>query len=129
MNAPASPIDSIELPEVELPCRIGVAPGEQDRPQRLRLDLRIFLDLRAAARSGNLVDTVDYADLLEEIEALAQSRGWNLLEELAGRIAETSLRKPGVERVAVCLTKLQPPWPPHRGTVRVRLERRVGEAT
>jgi 7,8-dihydroneopterin aldolase/epimerase/oxygenase len=123
MNAPASPLDCIELPAVELPCRIGVAPGEADRPQTLRLRLWVYADLARAAASGDLHDTIDYCELLDRVEELAASQTWTLLETLAGRMLDLVGALPRVQGTTVRLEKVRPPWSDRRGPAAVCMQR------
>ncbi len=123
MNAPASQLDRIEVPDLRVACRIGVAPGESDHPQTLRLSLHIHLDLRRAGRSDRLSDSVDYADLIDRIEALVQSRTWALLEGLGQAVSELVLCDARVEGITLRVEKVRPPWDPSRGPVAIRLQR------
>lgn len=129
MNALPPSADRIEVPAAALSCRIGVAPGESDQPQTLRLGLSVYLDLAPAARSVDLAKTVDYAKLMDRVEALLSERVYVLLEEAAEAVCSLILEDPKVCRVEVRVEKVSPPWPERRGAVAVRLTReRVGRS-
>ncbi|MFY7928435.1 MAG: dihydroneopterin aldolase, partial [Oligoflexus sp.] len=57
------PLDEIRLQDLQVRCMIGIYPEEAVRTQALRLQLSLYLDTRAAALSGQLDQTVDYAAL------------------------------------------------------------------
>lgn len=115
--------DLVEWPGMLLPCRIGVLPGESDRPQLLRLFLRVYADLTPAMASGRIEDTLDYGRLSEEIRRVVDRGPWTLLESLAGELLRELTRDPRVARAAVRISKENPPLPEDVGPVAVEIER------
>lgn len=120
---PFPPADLLEWTSMRLPCRIGVLPGESDRPQPLRVRLRLRADLTAATESGELGDTLDYARISEQVRAVVEDGPWTLLEKLAGEILREVTRDPRVMRASVRLTKDRPPLGPEVGPISVEIER------
>ncbi len=87
----------------------GVFDFERREGQTFRVDLVLALDTRAAARSDDLADTVDYGTLADRVVALVEGPPVNLIETLAERIAVLCLTQPGVENVQVTVHKPSAP--------------------
>ena len=66
----------------------GVLPHEATEGQDFIVDLLITLDLRAASLSDNLHETINYADLAQIAHDNIVGERVQLIERLAGRIAE-----------------------------------------
>jgi dihydroneopterin aldolase len=66
----------------------GVLPHEAIEGQEFIVDLLINLDLQAASRSDELTDTVNYADLAQIVHKNIVGERVQLIERLAGRIAD-----------------------------------------
>jgi 7,8-dihydroneopterin aldolase/epimerase/oxygenase len=103
----------------------GVLPQEQDKAQPFSLDLDVWLDPTPAGASDDLVDTVDYGELVERSLAVVEQRSFALLEALAAAVGDEVL---GTDRrivaVAVTVRKLRPPLSARLGSVGVRAVRR-----
>ena len=104
-------MDRIELRGLRLVGTHGVLAEEQSRPQPFEVDLDVHADLRAAGRSDDLEDTVDYGGLAEAVARIVTTEHHALLERLAERIAETALADSRVASVTVTVRKLRPPIP------------------
>jgi dihydroneopterin aldolase len=115
--------DHIELRGLVASGYCGALPEEQQRPQPLEVDLDLHLDLDDSARSDALDDTVDYGALCAAVEQVITSERFTLLERLAARIAEVSLRDGRAFAVSVTVRKLRPPVPQQLATAGVHLER------
>ncbi len=88
----------------------GVNAEEQKLGQRFRLDLTLWTDLQAAARSDDLADTISYAAVYALIAPIMTGSPSRLLEHVAGRIATALLAaEPRLARLRVRLLKLDPP--------------------
>jgi dihydroneopterin aldolase len=66
----------------------GVLPHEETDGQEFTVDLLVTLDLRAASLSDDLQDTINYADLAQIAHDNIVGDRVQLIERLAGRIAE-----------------------------------------
>ena len=78
------------------------------------VDLVLGLDTRAAARSDDLQDTVDYGSLVAAVKKAIETDPVDLIETLAQRIADVCLADPRVQWTEVTVHK---PRRPHRGDV------------
>ncbi|MGQ0844966.1 MAG: dihydroneopterin aldolase [Sporichthyaceae bacterium] len=85
--------------------RHGVLAEEQVLGQPFFVDVNLGLDTRPAAKSDDVADTVDYADLADRVVALVEGEPVKLIETLADRIAAECLSRPRVESVEVTVHK------------------------
>jgi len=98
---------------------------EQERrtEQPFRVDITLMGHFSSAAQTDSLDDTIDYGIVLKTVNRILTGESVNLLETLAGRIAEELSVIQLVENVRVRVTKLCPPIPDFNGTVAVEVER------
>ena len=66
----------------------GVLPHEATEGQEFSVDLLVILDLRAVSLSDDLTQTINYADLAQIAHDNIVGDRVQLIERLAGRIAE-----------------------------------------
>jgi dihydroneopterin aldolase len=104
-------VDTIHINGIEIMGVHGVLPEEQQRAQPFAVDITLVVDLTAAAASDDLADTVDYGAVAEAVAAVVAQERFQLLERLAGRIADECRTDPRVQGVTVSLRKLRPPVP------------------
>mmetsp|Transcript_19338 Transcript_19338/g.28037 ORF Transcript_19338/g.28037 Transcript_19338/m.28037 type:complete len:139 (-) Transcript_19338:450-866(-) len=86
--------------------RHGVFDEEKRLGQRFVVDVKIRLNLRAAARSDSVEDTVDYAKVFATVQRIIRGEAKNTVEAVAGQIADeilTGHEKP--EEVVVRVAK------------------------
>jgi dihydroneopterin aldolase len=98
-------MDVIALSGVRAYGRHGANPGERDAEQPFDIDIRLDLDLSAAAHSDDLGDTVNYADLHERVVGIVQSTSFKLLERLANELLHEIFRDARVARAEVAIAK------------------------
>ncbi|MDG6915655.1 MAG: dihydroneopterin aldolase [Nitrososphaerota archaeon] len=55
-------MDRIFIENLHVDCLVGVTEEERRRPQGVVVDVSIFRDLRRAAQTGKVGDTVDYRE-------------------------------------------------------------------
>jgi dihydroneopterin aldolase len=115
--------DRIELRGLRVLGTHGALPEEHDRAQPFEVDLDVAVDLRAAATSDGLDDTVDYGALAVRAAAVVTDERHVLLERVAQGIADAVLEDPRVRGVAVTVRKLRPPVPVDLATAAVRVVR------
>jgi 7,8-dihydroneopterin aldolase/epimerase/oxygenase len=103
--------DWILLSGMSFPCLIGVFDWEQERAQTLSVEIALALDLDGAA-GGDLGASVNYAEVLEEVQFIAREGRWRLLESMAAAIlrhllapSSASWPRPPVEAVRIKLAK------------------------
>jgi dihydroneopterin aldolase len=87
----------------------GVFDFERRDGQVFVVDLVLGLDTRAAARSDDLQETVDYGSLVAKVKRAIESDPVDLIETLAQRLADVCLADPRVEWTEVTLHKPHAP--------------------
>jgi dihydroneopterin aldolase len=115
--------DRIEVRTLRLVGVHGLLPEERSRPQPFEIDLDLEVDMTRAAASDDLVDTADYGAVIEVAAEVVAGAPHDLLESLAGAIADAVLRIAHVTSVTVAVRKLRPPVPFDVGSTGVRLTR------
>jgi dihydroneopterin aldolase len=104
--------DRIEIRDLRVLGVHGVLPEERERAQPFSVDLVAWVDMAAAQQSDDLADTVDYGALAQLAADVVGGRSSQLLEALAGRLADALLgADPRLLAVAVTVRKLRPPLP------------------
>ncbi len=88
------------------------------------MDAQLSLDLSPAAASDDLRTTVDYGVVAARIVEVCTKERVNLLERLAGRLAQMLLAEFPCEEVRVRVRKLTPPMQGLQGTPGVEISRR-----
>ena len=119
-----APGDRIEVLGLRLLGVHGVLPEERQRPQPFSVDLVAWVDMAAAQQSDDLADTVDYGALAQLAADVVGGRSYQLLEALAGRLADALLgTDTRLGAVAVTVRKLRPPLALDVGSTGVRVYR------
>lgn len=116
-------MDHIRIDGLEVFAHHGALPHEREVGQRFVIDVDLALDLSPAAASDALADTVDYGRLADEVVGIASADPVDLIETLAGRVADHCLTEPRVQEVEVTVHKPQAPLPVVAREVSVRLHR------
>jgi dihydroneopterin aldolase len=100
---------TIEITGLSLYTHVGVTPAEQEVGQRLLLDLRIDVGESDATLTDQLEDTVDYAQVCEMANLVAQQRTYKTLERLCAAIADRLIASYDVNSVWIKAAKPEPP--------------------
>ena len=87
----------------------GVLPEEREQGQLFVVDVVLELDLRPAAASDDVADTVDYGALATRLGAVVAGEPVDLIETLAERLAGVCLADRRVHRVEVTVHKPDAP--------------------
>ena len=120
-------MDRITLTGMRFEGHHGVSEDERRFPQPLEVDLEVEVDLRGAARSDRLADTIDYGPLIEIARRTVEERSFQLLEAVAGAIAEETWRlAPLATAVTVRVRKLGVPVAVDMDHAQVELRREGG---
>jgi dihydroneopterin aldolase len=83
----------------------GVREFERRDGQDFVVDLAVWADLASAARSDDVADTLDYAELAGTAARAVGGPARNLIETVAADIAERVLGDPRAEQVEVTVHK------------------------
>jgi dihydroneopterin aldolase len=101
--------DRIQLTGLRVRGRHGVYEAERRDGQDFLVDATLWLDSRPAAASDDVADTVDYGVLAERIAVVVGGEPVNLIETLAGRLAELCMADERVIAAEVTVHKPQAP--------------------
>ncbi len=100
-------LDKILLRDLSLECLIGIHPQERVKKQKIFLSVALYTDIKAAAQSDDVKDTIDYDHLSQSLIKMVGENRFFLIETLAERIASLCLEDERVLQVKVTLDKPQ----------------------
>lgn len=103
--------DRITLTGLRVRGRHGVFARERRDGQDFLVDVTAWLDLAPAAASDDLADTLDYGALAERAAVVVAGEPHDLIEVVAGRIADDVLTDPRVRAVEATVHKPAAPIP------------------
>lgn len=89
----------------------GVMPEERVLGQKFVVDVDLYRDLRRPGSSDQVADTINYAEVYQQIKTIVTEERFQLLERLAERIAEQILNEFSCESIRVEIHKPQAPIP------------------
>lgn len=124
-KAAANRMDKIFLSALSIECIVGIWEWERRVKQTVIIDLEMAADIRRAAASDRIEDTIDYKKVAKRLIAFVGDSQFNLVETLAEQIARVVVVEFGVEWVKVRLNK--------QGAIRgardvgIEIERRRGD--
>jgi dihydroneopterin aldolase len=113
----------IVIERLECDGYCGVTREEQERPQKLAVDVELDFSTDQAAGTDDLKNTIDYAAVADRIVALVSLEHCYLLESLADKILTMLFATFPAERVRIWVRKLHAPLSTIAGSVGVRIER------
>lgn len=99
-------MDLIYIRDLKIECIIGVYDWERRVRQTVILDLDLGADIRRAAQTDAIADTVNYKAVSKRLVEYVGDSQFQLVETLAERVAE------------ILLTEFQLPW------VRVKINKK-----
>ena len=98
-------MDKIFLSALTVECIVGIWEWERRVKQTIILDLEMAADIRRAAASDRIEDTIDYKKVAKRLLAFVGDSQFHLVETLAERVAQVVVLEFGVEWVKVRLNK------------------------
>ncbi len=107
----SEPTVTVEITGLSLYTRHGVSDAERELGQRLVIDVEFELADCDAIVTDRVEDTVDYAEVCEQVALAAQERSYKTLERLCNAIVDRLMDRYGAESVRVKAAKPEPPIP------------------
>lgn len=98
-------MDTIYLHQLKIETVIGIFEWERRTKQTLILDLDLAADVRKAAASDSIEDTLNYKSLAKRLISFVGDGQFNLVETVAERVAAIILDEFDVKWVRVCVNK------------------------
>jgi 7,8-dihydroneopterin aldolase/epimerase/oxygenase len=117
-------MDCIHINQIRAYGYVGALPEEHVLGQWFEVDLTLWIDLAKSGKSDLLSDTLDYCDVIEEVQTLVKTAQYVLLEKLAAVIADAVLKYQQVSQVHVKLTKPNAPIPDFGGKITIDILRK-----
>ena len=102
---------TIEISGLSLFTHVGVTAAEREVGQRLLLDVRLEVGDCDATVTDRIEDTIDYGEVCDSANLVAQQRSYKTLERLCAAIADRLLDHFGAQSVWVKAAKPEPPLP------------------
>ena len=100
---------TIEVSGLSLYTHVGVTEAEREIGQRLLIDLRLDVGDVDATLTDRLEDTIDYSEVCQLTNLVAQQRTYKTLERLCTAIADRLLEDYDAHAVWVKAAKPEPP--------------------
>jgi len=117
-------VDTLTLDDVRFFGRHGVTKAEESVGAWFSVDVALSVDLAPAAVSDDLGAAVDYGAVAKRVVEIGTGARVNLIERLAGLMAEALLREFPAREVRVRLRKMTAPLDGLVGTPGVEMTRR-----
>jgi dihydroneopterin aldolase len=105
----AEPSVRVEITGLSLYTHHGVEEAERAVGQRLVFDLSFEVGDCDAIVTDRVEDTVDYADVCQQVALAAQERSYKTLERLCSAVADRMIDRYRAEAVTVRASKPEPP--------------------
>jgi dihydroneopterin aldolase len=103
-------MDKILIQDLQVYAHHGVAEEEKTLGQMFTICLEIGVDLDQAAKTDDLIKTLSYADVCNEVKKVLQKKSYNLIEATAMHTLEHLFHTfPSIEQLKIILKK---PWVP-----------------
>jgi dihydroneopterin aldolase len=99
------PMDKIFLSSLSVECIVGIWEWERRVKQTVIIDIEMAADIRKAAASDRIEDTVDYKKVAKRLLAFVAESQYHLVETLTEHIAQIVVTEFAVRWVKVRLNK------------------------
>jgi len=86
-------MDIIYLHDLEIDCVLGIWDWERRTTQTVTFDLDMAADVRKAAASDRIEDTIDYKAVAKRLATYVGASKFQLVETLAEKVAELILNE------------------------------------
>jgi 7,8-dihydroneopterin aldolase/epimerase/oxygenase len=105
----SEPEVTIEIAGLSLFTHVGVTAAEREVGQRLLLDIRLDVGECDTTLTNRIEETVNYAQVCDVANLVAQQRSYKTLERLCAAIADRLLEQYEAHAVWVKAAKPEPP--------------------
>ena len=98
-------MDKVFIKDLEVETVIGIYDWEREVRQLISISLVMDFDLKKAAKSDKIEDSLNYKKISKRIIKLAENLKSKLIENLAQKIADTVLNEFPVSSIVVTVEK------------------------
>ena len=121
------PSDYIRLNKMVFRGYHGVWDEERQVGQRFEVDIEFVIDIKVAAKSDNIKDTIDLYKVYQVVETIVTKKSFKLVETLAETITTTLLRQFPIQELRVRVRKPNSPVPGICDGIEVEIVRQKSE--
>jgi dihydroneopterin aldolase len=100
---------TIEISGLSLYTHMGVSEAEREIGQRLLVDVRMDAGVVDATLTDRIEDTVDYGEVCDAVNLVAQQRSYRTLERFCTAVADRLIERYELNAVWVRAAKPEPP--------------------
>jgi len=98
-------MDLVYIRDLKIDTVIGINDWEREVLQTVSLDLEMATDVKKAADSDDIVDTIDYKAVTKRLIAFVEESEFLLVERLAERVSNILLDEFGVSWLRLRVSK------------------------
>jgi dihydroneopterin aldolase len=98
-------MDKIFIRALKTETIIGIFDWERQVKQTVIVDIEMGIDIRNAARSDSIDDTMNYKKVAKRVLAFVEESSFHLVETLGERIAMLILEEFAISEVRIVLSK------------------------
>jgi len=98
-------MDIVYIRDLKIDAVIGIYEWEQRINQQINVNIEMGWDNRKAAKSDDIIDTLNYKEAANLVKKLVDKSEYLLVEALAEHIAELLLEKMNIPWIKVSLGK------------------------
>lgn len=98
-------MDKIFITALNIECVVGVWEWERRVKQNIIIDLEMAADIRKAAATDQLEDTIDYKSVSKRVQSFVGESQFQLVETMAERVAQIIITEFNVPWVKVRVNK------------------------
>ncbi|MCA9370584.1 MAG: dihydroneopterin aldolase [Candidatus Peregrinibacteria bacterium] len=97
-------MDTIHIEDLMLSTCIGITDEERSKPQTVKISVWLRTDISKAAKTDDINDTIDYAEVAKQIQILGKQER-KTIERFAEDISQMILQKFDTNDVSVSVRK------------------------
>ncbi|EOH87305.1 dihydroneopterin aldolase [Enterococcus pallens] len=115
----------IRINNLKFYTKNGVLKEERILGQQLEVDVELTLDLTKAGKTDNVADTVNYAEVNNQIAERLENESFNLIESAASAILDDieHLHAAKLQKALVRIRKYSVPMPGIFDNIEIEMER------
>lgn len=98
-------MDKILITDLVARGIIGINEWEREKPQEIKINIVLYVDLFKAGESDDLADSVNYRSVSKKVLHHAETASRYTVEALAADLARLCLEESGVHKVQVRVEK------------------------
>jgi FolB domain-containing protein len=118
-------MDKVIIHNLKVQGILGIHEWERVTTRKIVINATLFTDTRAAAKSDDIADCVNYSEMAKKLRAHAEHAARKTVEALANDLAEICLQEPQVLQVIIRVDK--PGAVPETENVGVEIERSAAQ--